>query len=124
MHVDSETCSTFEAVARGKQKFDIKNWLAGLRVRPPQLSCQVLQMIQIRVGWLPVGQSHGCWQAEGGGGRFIQLLFKANTANEEVIMMMIMIKSERDRAAAVDRDDGMVNIELVERQRPPFWRRW
>ena len=39
-------------------------------------------------------------------------------------MMMIMIKSERDRAAAVDRDDGMVNIELVERQRPPFWRRW
>ena len=35
---------------------------------------------------------------------------------------MIMIKSERDRA--VDRDDGMVNIELVERQRPPFWRRW
>ena len=64
-------------------------------------------MIEIRVGWLPVGQSHGCWQAEGGGGRFIQLLFKANTANEEVIMMMIMIKSERDRAAAVDRDDGI-----------------
>ena len=31
MHVDSETCSTFEAVARGKQKFDIEletGWLA------------------------------------------------------------------------------------------------